>query len=180
MQVRKTTFLITAAILMLLAGTSTGWSADVAKIGTVNFQKIFDNSKAGQKVKEEIKKEGLRMEEDLKKQGDEIATLKEQIEQGAGVMTKEAREEKKWQYDRKVDDVKALKRKYDRQIQELQMRLVNTVRKDVLKIIQDFGKKEGYLLIIEDLNTVYSPETLDITDKVIQLYNESYDKNKKS
>ena len=120
------------------------------------------------------------MEEDLKNQGEEINKLKEMIEQGAGVMTKEAREEKKWQYDRKVDDVKALKRKYDRQIQELQMRLVNTVRKDVLQIIQDYGKKKGYLLIIEDLNTIYAPESLDITDKVIQLYNASQNTNKKS
>ena len=77
-----------------------------------------------------------------------------------------------------MDDVKALKQKYDRQIQELQMQLVNTVRKEVLKIIQDYGKKEGYLLIIEDLNTVYAPETLDVTDKVIQLYNAAYNKKK--
>jgi outer membrane protein len=118
------------------------------------------------------------MEAALKKLGDEIQTIKQTLENDAGVMTKEARDEKKWQYERKVDDVKALKQKYDRQIQELQRQLVNTVRKEVLKIIQDYGKKEGYLLIIEDLNTVYAPETLDVTDKVIQLYNAAYKKKK--
>lgn len=171
---------IAAALLLLLTTASNGLCADVAKIGTVNFQKIFDNSKAGQKVKDEIKEEGQRMEADLKQQGEEINKIKEMLERDAGVMSKEAREEKRWQYERKVDDVKALKRKYDRQIQELQMRLVNTVRQDVLKIIQAYGKKEGYLLIIEDLNTIYAPDTLDITDQVIQLYNAAYAKNSKS
>ena len=180
MLARKTIFSLAAVMLVLIMGTSTAWSADVAKIGTVNFQKIFDNSKAGQKVKEEIKQEGQRMEADLKTQGEEIKNLKETIERDAAVMSKAARDEKKWQYNRKVDDVKALKRKYDRQIQELQMRLVNTVRKEVLGIIQDYGKKEGYLLIIEDLNTVYAPDSLDITDRVIQLYNAAYDKKNKS
>ncbi len=180
MQAQKATFSFAAVILMLIMGASNVWSADVAKIGTVNFQKIFDNSKAGQKVKEEINQEGHRMESDLKQKGEEINDLKEAIERDAAVMSKEARDEKKWQYDRKVDDVKALKRKYDRQIQELQMRLVNGIRKEVLEIINDYGKKEGYLLIIEDLNTVYAPESLDITDQVIQLYNSSYDKKKKS
>ena len=177
---RKTTFSIAAVILMLTLGATAGWCADVAKIGTVDFQKIFDSSKAGQKVKNEIKEAGQRMEADLKQIGDEISKIKEMLERDAGVMSKEARDEKKWQYDRKVDDVKALKRKYDRQIQELQMRLVNNVRKEVLNIIQDYGKKEGYLLIIEDLNTVYAPKSLDITDQVIQLYNAAYEKKNKS
>jgi outer membrane protein len=177
---RKTTLSIAAVILMLTLGATAGWCADVAKIGTVNFQKIFDSSKAGQKVKNEIKEAGQRMEADLKQIGDEISKIKEMLERDAGVMSKEARDEKKWQYDRKVDDVKALKRKYDRQIQELQMRLVNNVRKEVLNIIQDYGKKEGYLMIIEDLNTVYAPKSLDITDQVIQLYNAAYEKKNKS
>jgi outer membrane protein len=178
MQLRKITHAIILTMLFFFIGYTHGFCADVAKIGTVNFQKIFNNSKAGQKVKEQINAEGQRMEADLKKLGDEIQTIKQTLENDAGVMTKEARDEKKWQYERKVDDVKALKQKYDRQIQELQRQLVNTVRKEVLKIIQDYGKKEGYLLIIEDLNTVYAPETLDVTDKVIQLYNAAYKKKK--
>jgi len=180
MQLRQPVMMIAMALLVSIMGIPSGFGADVAKIGTVNFQKIFDNSKAGQKVKEEIKEEGQRMEADLKQTGDEIQQIKEMLERDAGVMNKDAREEKKWQYERKVEDVKALKRKYDRQIQELQMRLVNNVRKEVLAIIQEYGKREGYLLIMEDLNTVYSPESLDITDKVIQLYNAEHDKKKKS
>ncbi|MEJ2039328.1 MAG: OmpH family outer membrane protein [Desulfosarcinaceae bacterium] len=77
---RKTTLSIAAVILMLTLGATAGWCADVAKIGTVNFQKIFDSSKAGQKVKNEIKEAGQRMEADLKQIGDEISKIKEMLE----------------------------------------------------------------------------------------------------
>ena len=57
--------------------------------------------------------------------------------------------------------------------------MINGVRKDVLAIITDFGQKEGYLMIIEDINVVYTPKTLDITDKIIQLYDVQYSKKAK-
>lgn len=163
--------------LMIFSGTS-AHCADVAKIGTVSFQKIFDNSLAGKAAKAQINKEGQRMETDLKSKGDEIKSLQEMLDKDAGIMSKEARDEKKWQLNRLVDDVKALKRKYDRQIQEFQMKHVNQIRKDVLEIIDDYGKKEGYLLILENIGVIYAPQSLDITDQIIQTYNAQYSKKK--
>jgi outer membrane protein len=97
----------------------------------------------------------------------------------AAVMNASARENKQWELNRKIEEVKALKNRFDRKIQELQMRLINTVRKEVLQIISDFGKKEGYLLVIEDINLVYAPQALDITDKIIELYNSQTKKRAK-
>lgn len=179
MRVRKTLIILMVSVVFMLLANTIGFCADVAKIGTVNFQKIFDNSTTGKQVREEINQEGKRMETDLKQKGEEIKALEQLLERDAGVMSKDARDEKKWQLDRKIDDVKALKRKYDRQIQELQVRLVNQVRKDVLGVIQSYGKKEGYLLIIEDISVVYAPQAIDVTDKIIQLYNEESKKGKK-
>ena len=179
MQIRKFVIMLTVGIMFLTFGTSLGFCADVAKIGVVSFQKIFDNSAAGKEAKNEILHEGKRMEDDLKKQSDEISDLKQTLERDAGVMNKEARDEKKWQLERRIDDVKALKRKYDRQIQEIQVQNVNKVRKAVLQIIQNYGKKEGFLLILEDISVIYAPQTLDITDKIIQIYNEQHAKQNK-
>ena len=178
---RKTAILMVLSLFFCIWGVSPGMCADVAKIGTVNFQKIFENSEAGKVVKKQITEEGKRMEADLRQKGEEIKEIKKMLDQDKdlGVMSKDAREEKKWQLDRKLDNVNALKRKYDRQIQEMQVSLINKVRKDVLELIRKHGEKEGYLLIIEDLGVVYAPESLDITDKIIQLYNQEYSKKKK-
>ena len=121
------------------------------------------------------------MNADLEKFQKEIKDLQEMLtkQDSASVMSQTALENKKWELERKIDEVKALKKRYDHKIQELQVRLINGVRKDVLDIISDYGKKEGYLLIIEDLNAVYAPKGIDITDKIIQLYDAEYSKKSK-
>jgi outer membrane protein len=171
MQLRNIILTTTICFGFLIMSAPAAFCADVAKIGTISFQKIFDNSIAGKAAKEEINKEGRRMEADLKSKGDEIKTLQQQLDNDAGLMSKDAREEKKWQLNRMVDDVKALKRKYDRQIQEFQVKRVNQIKKDVLDIIQNYGKKEGYLLILEDIGVIYAPQSVEITDQIIQIYN---------
>ena len=113
------------------------------------------------------------MNADLENLQNEIKDLQQMLNKdgSAAVMNDTARENKQWELKRKIEEVKALKKRFDRKIQELQMRLINSVRREVLAIIKNYGKKEGYLLIIEDINLVYSPQALDITDKIIQLYN---------
>lgn len=171
MRLSKTVTMTSLALLIMVIGIPSGFCADVAKIGTVNFQRIFENSSAGKAVKAEINAEGKRMEQDLKAKGEEIKALEKRLSDDAGVMSKEAREEQRWEYERKIDEVKALKKKYDRQIQELQMQKVNGVRQEVLQLIQEYGKKEGYLLIVEDINVVYAPQNMDLTDEIIKRYN---------
>jgi outer membrane protein len=179
MEIRKTAIIAAMGITLVMLGSTVGFCADVAKIGTVSFQKILSNSSAGKAAQEQITQEGQRMEADLKQKGEEIKTLEQKLKQNADVMSKEGRDEKSWELDRKINDIKALKKKYDHDIQELQMRLVNKMRKDLLQIIKDYGKKEGYLLIVEDISVVYAPQTLDITDQVIQIYNEQHAKQGK-
>jgi len=119
------------------------------------------------------------MEQDLKQNGDQIKALEKRLEQDAGIMSKQAREEQRWELERKISDVQALKKKYDRSIQELQVQLVNEVRQGVLAVIQEYGKKEGYLMIVEDISVVYTPENLDVTDEIVKRYNANYAKQGK-
>lgn len=174
---RKLLTLVLFTAILIVLGTSTGFCADVAKIGTVSFQKILNNSAAGKAAKNTINKEGQSMNADLEKLQNDIKELQETLkDSGAGVMTDAARENQQWELNKKVNEAKALKSRYERKIQELQIKLIQDVKKDVLKIIADYAKKQGYLLILEDINLVYAPQSLDITDKIIQLYDASYSK----
>ena len=55
------------------------------------------------------------------------------------------------------------------------------IQTEVLKIVEEIGRKEGYLLIIgkREAGVMYSPNTNDITDKVIKVYNTQHAKQKK-
>ena len=67
MQSRKLLMMITILSTVLISGVSMGFCADVAKIGTINFEKIFNNSAAGKNVKNQINTQGRDMNADLEK-----------------------------------------------------------------------------------------------------------------
>jgi len=155
------------------------YGADVAKIGVVNFQKILETSNAGKEAMAEISKQGKKMEADLNSKGLEIEEVKKKLEREALVMSKEMREEKEREIRIKINDIKTLRKRYESNLRDVQKRLVNRIRKELLELVKDVGKKGGYLLIIENIGVLYSPKTIDITDEIIQKYNVSFDKKTK-
>lgn len=164
--------------------TFSSYGADVAKIGVVDFQRIMENSSAGKAARAEINKQGKDMETELKKNQEDLEEIKKKIDREALVMTKEMREEKEREFRIKINDFKMLEQKFKQEINNLNRRLVKRLQDDMFDLVEEIGKKEGYLLVLERSPVLYAPNTIDITDKLIQLYNTRFaqktDKKEKS
>jgi outer membrane protein len=48
--------------------------------------------------------------------------------------------------------------------------------KEVSALVEEIGKKEGYLLIINNTGVLYSPNSINITDQLIKQLNARYAK----
>ena len=151
-------------------------AADVAKIGTVDIQRIMSTSEQGKAAKAQIKAQSDKMTLELKEKGAEIEDLKKQIERESMVMSKEKREEKEREFRIKLNDLKSLEKRYRGELQSMEKKLAGEIRKDVFKLVEEIGKKEGYLLIINNFNIMYAPTSIDITDKLIKELNARYKK----
>ena len=180
MQISK---IASATSIIFLFFITVSYGADIEKIGVVDFQRILEISSAGKSAQAEIKSQGEKTEADLKKKGAELEELKKRLEREVLVMSSEMREEKEREFRIKINDFKSLEKKYKETFKELNNRLVNRIKKDVFDLIEEIGKKEGYMLILEKMEAgvLYSPDAIDITDKLIPLYNEKVakEKNKK-
>lgn len=150
------------------------YGADVAKIGIVDFQRIFGTSIAGKQAKAEIQKQGKEMEADLKSKYAEIEEIKNKLEREALVMSKEMREEKERNLRIRINDFKSLQKRYESNMRNVEKKFITRIKKELFGIVQEIGKNEGYLLIIERVGVLYSPKTVDITDIIIQKYNASF------
>ena len=170
---------IILAILFFFGAPGSGLCADVAKIGVVEFQRLFENSVAGKEIKEKITTQGKKMEAELKEKGAEIEEIKKRLEREALVMSKEMREEKEREFRIKVNDIKTLQKKYEMELQGIQKQLMGGLQSETLEIIDEIGKSGGYLLIMDKRGVLYSPSSIDITDVVIKQYDARYTKNKK-
>jgi len=155
------------------------FAADVAKIGVIDLQKILETSAAGKSIQSELKKEKDKMEADLQKKGTEIENIQKRLERESMVMGKEMREEKERESRIKINDFKSLQKKYRSDLQKLEGDLMNQLKIDIDEIVQELGKKEGYLLIINKFGVIYSPDSIDVTDKVIGNLNTKSAKKKK-
>lgn len=146
-------------------------AADVAKIGVVDIQKVLMTSSAGKLAKAQINKKAREMENNLTVKKEEIEKLKETLEREALVMDKETRGERERDIRIKINDIKSLKNKYENDLKKIEASVVKRIQADVRVIIQELGKKGGYLLIILNNVVLYSPTSIDVTDELIQAYN---------
>jgi outer membrane protein len=151
-------------------------AADIAKIGVVDLQRVMETSDAGKSAQTQIKQQKDKMEADLKGKGAEIEQIRQRLEREAMVMSKESREENEREARIKLNDFKTLQKKYRNELQQLEKRLVSQLRDDTIALVDEIGKKEGYLLIISRVGVLYSPNTIDITDQLIKRLNERYAK----
>jgi outer membrane protein len=165
-------------IFVFIFFNNVAFAADVAKIGVINLQKILETSNAGKSVQNQLKKKKDIMEADLKKKGAEIENIRKRLERESMVMGKEMREEKERESRIKINDFKSLQKKYRTDLQKLEGNLMNKLKIDIDEIVQEMGKKGGYLLIINKFGVLYSPNSIDITDEVIGKLNAKVAKRK--
>lgn len=179
MKTRRTSLIIVG--LVVFAFSFSAYAADVAKIGVVDLQRIVAMSSYGKSAQAEINKKGEELTKDLKQKESELGELKSKIEKEALVMSPEKREEKERDFRIKLGDLQALEKKYKKELADLNMKLVGRIQNDVLDIVEGVGKKEGYLLIIEkrEAGVMYSPDSIDISDQITQLYNDKYAQEEK-
>jgi outer membrane protein len=165
------------AIIALFIMLSMSYAADVAKIGVVDFQQVLANSSAGKAARAKINKEGKKMEKDLKEKSEEIESLNKELERDSLVMSRDNRENKAREIRIKINDIKTLQKKYMEEFKLYEKKIVRQIQKDVLDLLEEMGKKGGYLLIVEKGTILYAPDSVDITDELIKRYNIRYARN---
>ena len=149
------------------------FSADVAKIGLVDFQKIMIDSSAGKLIQKKLQAKGDEFSKKLEAMQEEIVQLEKTLKTESMVLSLEKKEEKGREYRIKVNDFNQAKKKLQYDLQTLENQEIKEMQKEVFEVVQKLGKNEGYLLVLEkkSAGVIYNPESIDITDKVISEYN---------
>jgi len=146
--------------------------AEAIKIGLVDLQRVLVESKKGKEPLAKLKADMDAKNRDLEAQEKRVRQMEADFEKQQSVLSEAARKEKqkaiqKAQVDlsRTVDD---LKREFGERERELRQRLV----REVATVVQEYGKKNGYVLIMEmrAAGVMYSSEGADISKEIIAAY----------
>ena len=170
---------LAASILVVGIPLTASFAADVAKIGVIDMQRVLETSSAGKAALSEIKQQKEEMETELKRKKEEIEELRKQLERDAMVLSREKREEKEREGRIKLNDFKTMQKRYVNELKQQEKKHLQRMQKDILALVEQIGKKEGYLLIVNKVGVLYSPMANDITDKLIKEYNVKFAQSSK-
>ncbi len=155
--------------LLFFIGTS-GLSAAEIKIGVIDTQKIMMQSKKTAELRTQFLKDlDTRRNEVLDKQKAAQA-LEEELKAKAADMTYEERRDKTDLLTRRVKEFNRMKEELDEEAKRRDEDLGRRFIRDVGDILRDYQKKEKYTIIMEKGAIVAYDESIDITDKIIEIY----------
>jgi outer membrane protein len=137
--------------------------SDAGKAAGLDLQKFIEGKKA---QRQELESRLQKMQDDLKKQ--------------APVLTESAYKERELAYQKEYRDYKRFIEDTNAEMKLKDQELSRKVIPDVLKVAEVIGKKGGYPCIMDigSGGLVYYSAANDITKKVIEAYNKSYNSKK--
>ena len=101
--------------------------------------------------------------------------MKDALEKQAAMITPEARADKEKQYQTHLKDYQRITTDYQTELQQKDQEFTQKILKDLEELIKTLGETEKYTLILEKTQggILFASPSVDITDKVIAMYNES-------
>lgn len=166
-------FLVFFISLGLLLAFTNMAKAEI-KIGVVDLFKILNESEEGKKAVGELQSMVDSRQKTLEEKQKKIQALKEEYEKKKAVLSEDTRKSKEEEIERLGRDLQRTAADYQVELQKKQNEITQSMLKEIRQIINDYGKKEGYNLIFEKAEQLilYSTPEVDITDKIISLFNQ--------
>ncbi|MGD8353001.1 MAG: OmpH family outer membrane protein [Pseudomonadota bacterium] len=172
--IKKIIFITAIALSSLAIFAGSTMAASMLKVAVVDLQGALNATTEGLAAKETLKNKHLAKRQQMEKMKAELETLEEKIK--SPVISKEAEADLKEKYlnlrAQYVEFVSQAKEEEERENQKYTARIVD----GLLKIVQEVAAAENYSLVLQNNvnSVVYFEESMDITDRVIKIYNERY------
>jgi outer membrane protein len=174
---RKFAALAALTIIALLPLQVKGQTTPPAlKVGYVDVRKVVMESDRGKEIGKTLQDEAEKKKKELSQKQDDLQKMKDAIEKQSATITPEARNEKEKQYQSRLKDFQRIVSDYESDMQQKNQELTQAILKDVEEIIKSMGEKEKFSLIVERGQILFGAPSVDITDKVVSLYNDSQKK----
>jgi outer membrane protein len=171
----KKTLTITGILAIAVIFAITGTAAATEKIGFINVRTIMQESAAGKKGFAEIKTMFEKKKAEISKKEDDLKKLRDELDKQKSVLTPEAFQEKETNFQVKVRDYQRFTKDAQDELAAKEQSVTSKLIPEILLVVENIGKKEGYTAII-DLNNpviVYHDKQDELTKKIIDEYNKS-------
>lgn len=164
------TALLCLALLCGLSWLAPNPARAEGQIVVVDMERAVNECAAGKRAQAELRRRAEKLESELKGLGDEAQRLKDELEKTAPLLKPEAKLSKERELERKVRLFNDRKRDAQQEVREAQRDAFAPILREMTKVINDLGTRQGYSLILEARTALYAPKSADVTNQVIAAY----------
>jgi outer membrane protein len=159
--------------------TLTHAAAGELKIAYVDLQKALNESGAGMRAKEELKKEAQKREEELSSRQEELKKLKEEMDKKRSVWNEETRKKKEEEFQTKSQEFQKQYVQYGEELNKKKQETEGKIIEELRVLVDEMAKKNGYTYVFETSmgGILYGPVEDDITDELIEAYNKKLEQD---
>lgn len=155
-----------------MAATASAQALAGKKVATMDLSKIFDNYQKTKEFDKVLEESFAGYQKELKAKADKLTEAENKLallkDAERAKMQKEVEQQRTeaiaFDQAKRTD----LTKQRDEKIREILL--------EIEKVVSDYAKKEGYDLILNDRVLVYGNPNLDITEPVLKLLNDTYNK----
>ncbi|MBI3001969.1 MAG: OmpH family outer membrane protein [Deltaproteobacteria bacterium] len=159
-------------LLCLALFPSAGWPEDTLKVGVVDVQRVISGSQVGKRAKEKFRAEVKKAEAELLKEKQEVERLKGDLDKKGALLRAEEKQELERQFQRRYRDYLREMQSFQEELRQRENEMTAQILDDLREVVVEIGKKEAFTVILGQAQMLYSGKALDITDRVIELYNQ--------
>ncbi len=163
---------IMIALMAICYLTPIALCADNLKIGFVNAQRIIEESKAGKQAYSQLKVLQDEHKKKVEAKKAEIDNADEELKKQYSTLAENARVQKEEDIRKAKTDFKRMLEDADSDMAAKEKSYLEKIDKEVMEIIQKLGKEESYSILLSNSgpSILYIDPSMDITEKVIKLY----------
>ncbi len=171
MQVNKT-LLVLALFSVLLWGTAA--QDEPIKIGVVDLDQALSSTEDGMAARAEIERKQREAEESIRPMYERYQSLEDDLKAKRYVLSDDALFQKQLDLAEMRNQIQNKMKELEGQLQVDQKRLEGPLTKKLVEIIEAAGKNRGFTMILRRgaPGVLYTREALDITDIIIEKYNQ--------
>lgn len=142
------------------------------KIAVVDTQRAVTETEEGLRAQAKLKKIFDARQKELDKKQNELQKERETIEKQRSVLSRAAFQKRVEKWQRESVQLQSLYVQYNKELQKKQGEETRKIYTGAIRIIRRIAAQEGYDLVIDKQAAPFVRTDLDITDRVITLYNQ--------
>lgn len=141
------------------------------KVAVVDVQRAVAQTEDGLRAQATLKKLFDNKQQELNRRQAELQKQKEDIDKQAKVLSKDAYSKRVEDLNKQLMELQSVFVDYNKELEKKQKELTEPIFEKIMGIVKRIATTEGYDLIVDRATVAYVRTDLDLTDKVIQMYN---------